>query len=495
MMLLAGLDIGTTGCKLSVFHPDGTSVGSVYREYPVLRSHSAHEVDAAAIWAAVQELIAESEQKYPGIAGIGITSFGETFVLLDEKDEPILPAMLYTDPRGEEQAARLSAAVGKENLIAITGLSAHSMYSLPKLMWVKEKLPVEFSKVKRICLMEDYIVYLLTGNAQIDYSLATRTMAFDIRNLCWSETVCAAAGIDPALFSRPVPTGTSAGQVKKELTEKLGLWEGTIVVSVSHDQVAAAIGSGVFDESRTVDGAGTVQCTTPVFGDYDPAKMAESNYCIVPFIKPGSFVTYAFSYTGGALVKWFVDNLAQDAVRAAKEQQLSVYDLLEGGADDEPTGILVLPHFAGAATPTMDGGSKGAIVGLTLSHTQKDLYRAVMEGVCYEMRLNQELLAECGVTVAPLHATGGGAKSRVWMQMKADVLNVPVTALSTSEAGATGSAMLVGVALGLYPDLEAAAEKMVRIREVFLPRPEAHARYEAVYQRYKNLYNAVRPLV
>lgn len=494
-MLLAGLDIGTTGCKLSAFQPDGTLAGSVCWEYPVQRSHSAHEVDASAIWDAVQAVIAEAERQYPGIAGIGVASFGETFVLLDDRDAPLLPAMLYTDPRGEEQARRLVTLLGKETVVSITGLNPHSMYSLPKLMWVKENLPETYARARRVCLMEDYIVYMLTGKAQIDYSLATRTMAFDIRSLCWSETVCAAAGIDPNLFSRPVPTGTSAGQLKKELTEKLGLWEGAIAVSVSHDQVAAAIGSGIFDESRTVDGAGTVQCTTPVFRNCDPVKLAENNYCLVPFLKPGSYVTYAFSYTGGALVKWFVDTLAGDAVREAETRGISVYDLLEGEAGDIPTGILVLPHFAGAATPTMDGGSKGAIVGLTLSHSRKDLYRAVMEGVCYEMRLNQERLGACGVTVSPLHATGGGAKSRVWMQMKADVLNVPVTALATSEAGAAGSAMLVGMALGLYPSLEAAAERMVKVREVFYPGPEAHARYEEVYQRYKKLYGAVRPLM
>ncbi len=382
-MVLAGLDIGTTGCKLSVFEIDGTLLGSVYRDYPVQRSSSAHEVDAGAIWTAVQALIADCARRYPGIAGIGVTSFGESFVLLDEQDEPLLPVMLYTDPRGESQAERLVELLGKKTMVEITGLNPHAMYSLPKLMWVKENLPDVYSKTRRVCLMEDYIVYKLTGTAQIDYSLATRTMAFDIRNLCWSEKVCAAAGIDSGLLSHPVPTGTSAGQLKEELTERLGLWEGTIAVSVSHDQVAAAIGSGVFDESRTVDGAGTVQCTTPVFRDYDPEKMAENNYCIVPFIREGSFVTYAFSYTGGALVKWFVDNLAGDAAGKAKAQGISVYDLLEGDADEAPTGILVLPHFAGAATPTMDSGSRGAIVGLTLSHTRKDLYRAMMEGVCY----------------------------------------------------------------------------------------------------------------
>ena len=493
-MVLAGLDIGTTGCKLSVFQTDGVLLGSVYRDYPVLRSHSAHEVDAAAIWAAVQAVIADAAKAYPGIAGIGITSFGETFVLLDEQDEPLLPAMLYTDPRGEEQAQKLVEQLGKEKMVQITGLNPHSMYSLPKLMWVKETLPEIYEKTRHVFLMEDYVVYKLTGKAQIDYSLATRTMAFDIRNLCWSREVCDAAGIVPGLFSEPVPTGTSAGEIRRELSEKLGLWEGTIVVSVSHDQVAAAIGSGVFDESRTVDGAGTVQCTTPVFTQYDPAKMAENNYCIVPFIKKGSYVTYAFSYTGGALVKWFVDTLAGDAVSAAKEQGTSVYDLLESRFEDRPTGILVLPHFAGAATPYMDGGSKGAIVGLTLSHTKSDLYRAVMEGVCYEMRLNQELLAQSGVNVAPLHATGGGAKSRVWMQMKADILNVPITSLGNAEAGAVGCAMMAGIAIGAFLDLDHAADVMIVEKETYYPRKEQHEAYMKHYDRYRELYKAVRPL-
>ena len=494
-MLLAGLDIGTTGCKLSVYHTDGTRLGSIYREYPALRGHGVHEIDAAAIWEAVQAVIAEATQTYPGIAGLGVTSFGETFVLLDENDAPILPSMLYTDPRGAEQCDQLCERIDRRTLIEITGLSPHSMYSLPKLMWTKQHRPDALAQAKHIMLMEDYVVYMLTGKAQIDYSLATRTMAFDIRNLRWSEEVLAAAGIDASLLSTPVPTGTGAGCIRSSLAEKLGLPENMIVVSVSHDQVAAAIGSGVFDESHTVDGAGTVQCTTPVFHRYDAMRMAENKFCIVPFIREGSYVTYAFSYTGGALVKWFVDNLAGYAVQDARASGTNIYDYLEGDPSNEPTGILVLPHFAGSGTPSMDMGSKGAFVGLTLSHTQQDLYRAIMEGVCYEIRLNQEVLQECGIELAPLHATGGGAKSRTWMQMKADVLNVPVTAMETSEAGSTGSAMLVGVAVGAFANLDQAAKAMVRPRETFHPRPEIHAKYEAVYQRYKQLYSAIRPLV
>lgn len=493
-LYLAGLDIGTTGCKISVFSQDGTYLGNVYREYAANRSKSAHEIDAEAIWNAVRQVIKEAAVKYPEIAGIGVTSFGETFVLLDENDTPLCPAMLYTDPRGEEECNFLIEQLGSETIINITGLKPHSMYSLPKLMWIKKNMPQVYEKAKHALLIEDYIVYMLTGNAQIDYSLATRTMAFDVKNLCWSSKIFDTAEIDSSLFSNPVPTGTSAGTVREE-NASLGLKEDTIIVSVSHDQVAAAIGSGVFDESVTVDGAGTVECMTPVFEKYDAKEMAENNYCIVPFITPGKYVTYAFSYTGGALVKWFVDNLAGYAKETAKEKGCSVYDELGKDWSGKPTDLLVLPHFAGAATPYMDSGSKGAFVGLTISHTQQDMFLAIMEGICYEMRLNQERLRQSGVEIAPLRATGGGANNGIWLQMKADILGVPVTALKTNEAGAAGSAMLVGVAVGAFQNLSEAAEAMIEERETYYPRPEVKDLYDRNYEKYRRLYDAVRPLV
>lgn len=494
-MQLAGLDIGTTGCKISVFQDDGTFLGSVYREYAVQRTRSEHEVDAAAIWEAVQDIIREAAARYPEIGGIGITSFGETFVLLDERDEPLCPSMLYTDPRGEEQCARLVERLGERFLIETTGLKPHSMYSFPKLMWVREHRPDVYAKIRRVLLMEDYVVYMLTGRAQIDYSLAARTMAFDIHALTWSDAVFRAANVNREWFSAPVPTGTSAGTVRAHMAESLGLSDSAMVVSISHDQVAAAVGSGVFDERYTVDGAGTVECMTPVFTRYDVSKMSDSGYAVVPYVTPDHYVCYAFSYTGGALVKWFVDHLAGYAAQTAQAKGVRIYSELEDGWDGEPTGLLVLPHFAGAGTPYMDSASKGAILGLTLAHTQQDIHLAIMEGVCFEMRLNRERLAEAGVPVPHLRATGGGANSRVWMQMKADILNIPVTALRTNEAGATGSAMLVGVAAGVFADLEEAAGAMVVERETYFPRKESHEKYSAVYERYKHLYEAVRPLV
>ena len=492
--LLSGLDIGTTGCKLSVFDTDGNMLGRIYRDYPARRSVSAQEVDAGAIWQSVQDVLREGAARFPGIAGIGVTSFGETFVALDENDQPLAPSMLYTDPRGEAQCARLADQLGALHIAEISGVSPSPMYSLPKLMWLRENRPDLYARTRRVMQMGEYIVYMLTGVAQVDYSLATRSMAFDIRSLTWSDELLAAAGVDPALFSRPVPTGTSAGRIRPGCAA-LGFAPETIVVSISHDQVAAAAGSGVLDDRATVDGAGTVECMTPVFSEWDTARMAAGNYCVVPFVAPGKYVTYAFSYTGGALVQWFTEQLAGNAASRARESGRSVFDELESGWDGEPTGLLVLPHFAGAATPYMDTGSKGVIAGLTLAHTEAQIYAACMEGVCYEMRLNQERLREAGIALSPLRATGGGARSRVWLQMKADMLNLPVNALQTSEAGGLGSAMFVGVALGAFADLSQAAEAMVRTRETFIPRAEYNKKYEAIFQRYRRLYDAVRPLM
>ena len=503
-MKIAGLDIGTTGCKLTVFSESGEYLGKAYRDYPVYRG-SAHEIDAGKILDAVLAVIREMAEKHPDIGGIGVTSFGESFVLAGDGEDPLLPTMLYTDPRGAEEVRELEEKIGSGEIARITGLRAHEMYSLPKLMWVKKHLPDVWKQVKHIFLIEDYVVWLLTGTAQIDYSLATRTQAFDISKLEFSQEILDAAGIPAELFSKPVPTGTSAGPVKPEVAEKTGLGTDTIVVSVSHDQVAAAVGAGAFDASVAVDGAGTVECLTPIFDSLpDPDVMYNGYFSVVPYVIPGTYVAYAFSYTGGALIQWCSETLAGKEAELAKARGISVNEFLEEQyADmqesgrrekDVPTGLLVLPHFAGAATPYMDTGSKGAILGLTMDTTVADLYRACLEGVVYEMMVNAEALKGSGVKFERLNATGGGARSALWMQMKANALNVPITALKTADAGTVGSAMLTGVAAGVFKDLGDAAAHMVEEVKTYYPDAGRNAAFRKVFERYKKIYAAVRPL-
>jgi len=495
-MKIAGLDIGTTGCKLTVFDEAGTYLDKAYCDYPVSRHKSEHEIDASLIRDGVFQVIREMTSKYQDIAGIGVTSFGETFVCTDQEGKPLHPSLLYTDPRGAAECQELMDQLGAKTIADITGLKPHSMYGIAKMMWVKKHKPEVYSETKYIFQMEDFVVFLLTGKRQIDYSLATRTMAFDIRELKWSNKIFQIAGIDENLLSPVVPTGTSAGHITEEIAVKTGLQPDTQIISISQDQVSAAIGAGVFDNDVAADGAGTVECITPVFdGIPDNDVLYQGSYAIVPYIVPGKYVCYAFSFTGGALVKWNIDTNCKLEKMQAKEQGRNVYSLLEENLPDEPTGIMVLPHFAGAATPYMDSESKGAILGLTVSNTAPELHRAMMEGVTYEMMVNMEQLRKAGIAPKALRATGGGANNKIWTQMKADILNIPITTLASEEAGTVGSAMLTGIAIGVYRDLEDAAAHMVQMVDTFVPRPEFHEKYMTIYERYKKIYDAVRPLM
>ncbi len=495
-MSIGGLDIGSTGAKLTVMDEKGTVLHSGYQAYPVSRRQAAHELHPDDVWHAARSLLKEAAAAVPGFQAVGITSFGESFVLLDEADRVLMPAMLYTDPRGEAQAVQLEEMLGGDAVAAICGTLPHPMFSLPKLIWVREERPDLFTRAHRVCLMADYVAYMLTGNHIIDYSLAARTMALDINRLYWSETMLSTAGVDAGLFGQPVPSGTLAGTVRPHIAEDLGLPSSFQVVLCGHDQIAAAAGSGVLAAGKAANGAGTVECITPVFSGIPGGNLLQrASYAVIPFPGDNLYCCYAFSFAGGSLVRWFLDELALGPASAARAGGHSVYATLEDGAPDQPTGILVLPHFAGAGTPYMDTGAKGALLGLTLTHTTADLYRAVLEGIAYEDAVNLEALSAAGVRTDILCACGGGARSATWLQMKADILGIPVTRMAIEEAGTVGSVMFTGVASGLYASLEDAANALVKPLHTYEPRPAQHAAYQEHYARYRRAYNAVRPLM
>ena len=471
MKLIAGLDVGTTGCKVTVFTAAGENLGREYRDYPVRRAVDAQEVDAVALAESVRDCVKAAQARFGKIEALGVTSFGEAFVLTDESGKPLRPIILCTDPRGADECAELCDKLGEKRIASIVGVKPHSMYSLPKLMWIRKHEPQVFVRAKFAMLIEDYAIWLLTGQRKTDYSCATRTMAFDIRQLAWSEEILTAADIPKSMFSDPVPPGEVAGETP----------DGMKVIAAAHDQVAAAVGAGVFEPGMAADGAGTVECVTPMYEKIpDDEAFVENNYNVVPYF--GHYVAYAYSYTGGALVDWATKLLGKDHA----ELQAGEY---------RPTGLLLLPHFAGAATPYMDSGSRGAAVGLTLATTPRDLYLACLEGVAYEMRLNRDRLAESGVRYSRLVATGGGAKSKLWTQIKADVLGVPIVSLETEDAGTVGCAMLAGVAVDVFHDLSEARRTMVREIGSYQPEPKRQSEYDTIYKRFEKLYNAVRPLM
>lgn len=494
-MYIGGLDVGTSGCKVTVYDTDGKYVTSAYEEYDVKRAGGEHEIDVDGIVEAVYAVLAKAARDYE-LCALGVTSFGESFVALDENDKILAPSMLYTDPRGTEEVAELCEKLGEDRIISIAGVKPHSMYSLPKIMWIRKNKPEMYAKIKRIMLIEDLVVYKLSGVAAIDYSLAARTMALDIRGLCWSKEIFEAAGVDVSLMSSLVKTGSAAGKILPGLAKRLGISTETVIVNGCHDQVAAAVGAGMLSAGGAVNGSGTVECITPCFDTVPTAKeFYDDGYCAVPYVVDGTYVCYAFSFTGGAVLKWYRDSFARHEKQLCAESGENVYALLDSKIPEKPTGILVLPHFAGAATPYMDNGSRAAMIGLNLETSGEDIYKALMEGVAYEVMMNLEHLGNGGIAPRELYATGGGSSSPVWLQIKADILGVPITVIDAKEAGALGCCMLAAVAVGAIDSLEAAKEKFVKVGKTYCPREECSELYRKYYKAYKEVYDSVRPIV
>lgn len=490
-MIIAGLDVGTTGCKIALYDENAVHQKTYYKEYDAVHKDGQHEINFCDIREGVIGLLKQATADYQ-VSYIGVTSFGETFAMLDENDNVLSGSMLYTDPRGVDECEELCRALGREKITLITGINPHSMYSMPKIMWHKNNNKEAFSKCKRILLGADYIVYVLSGVAQIDYPLASRTCAFDIEKMCWSKEIFDAAGVDMSLMAKPVPIGTLAGELRDELKAELGIDYSLQVVTGAHDQIAAMIGSGVFESYQAMDGTGTVECIPVIMNEKSSdLELYKGGYAVVPYID-GKYACYALSFTGGATLKWFRDNFAELENKKANENGTNVYATLDGLVPEGPTGLLVLPHFAGAATPYMDTDSKAAFLGVTLETTKYDLYKALMEGTSYEMQLNFNTLKAHIDDITELRATGGGATSDVWLQIKADILGLEIMALSCKEIGAAGTVAITGVTAGVYKNLSDTVSKMATVRKIFKPRAEVKEEYAKLYERYSRLYKAVK---
>lgn len=498
-MSVIGLDIGTTGCKCIIAGSKGEIKSFSYKEYFTKNpAPGQFELDPIEVWNAVRFVIYDAVKQYSGdrIMAICISSFGEAAVPVGRNGEVLHNSLLYIDTRGKEQADFLVSRLGLEKIMNTTGLHAHPMYTICKIMWIRDNLPDVFKKTWKFMLFGDFIQFKLAKVAAIDYSLASRTMAFNVTDKVWEHSILDAAGIDESMFSEAVPAGTVVGRIDRNVALELGLPDDVLLVSGGHDQVCAAIGAGVIKEGSAIDGIGSVECITPTFSKPLLNKqMFDNNYPCVPHARNGMYATYAFNFTGGSLLKWYRDNFAAEEKIEAARKGINVYSLLDMQADKKPTDILVLPHFAGSGTPLFDASSKGAIVGLSFDTTRGQLYRAVLEGVTYEMFYNIECLESAGVKINQLRAVGGGAKSDIWLQIKADIMNIPIFTLNNDEAGSMGTVMLAGTAIGVYSSLEDAAGRLVKLKKEFLPHKETHEIYKEKYQKYKRMYRMVKEVL
>ena len=497
-MYLIGLDVGTTGCKAIVFDPDGQIKGAGYEEYDVVGTEPAMaEQDAEQVWRlacrALRAAVVRSGVKTIGALSVSVQ--GDAVIPVDKNLRALHRAVLGMDYRSQPQARECAERCGAFALFRRTGMRPHPMNALTKVMWLRERVPDVFARTWKMVTYADFILGKLGAEPVIDFTMASRTMGFDLAARRWSRTILDKLDLDAALFSRPVPSGTVVGKIRQSLAAELGLPSRVLLASGAHDQSCAALGAGVIAEHRGVVSTGTAEVlATALARPVLTRRMFASYYPCYAHAKPGQFLTFTLNHTAGILLKWFRDQFCQPEIAEARKRRTDPYQVLDGRMPAGPAPVMVLPHFNGSGTPWCDLESKGAFLGLNLATTRHDLAKAILEALTFELRINLDTLEQSGIRVDTLAAAGGGAKSPVWLQMKADILNRPIRTLRCRESACLGAALLAGAAAGVYRSLDEAAAQTVSPDREFTPQAAAVRQYQERFGLYQELYPALRRL-
>ena len=496
MNCFMGIDIGTSGCKALVFDDNGRQLSKSSRSYEIISQRNGWaELDTDEVISKCFGVIKESALQIKDgiVAGLGISSQGEAFTMIDEVGNPLCNAFVSSDIRSNEMIKPWTVKFGEEKLYRITGHTSHPMFSLFKLLWVKEYMPEIWNKAHRILCFEDLLQYRLgIKNPSMGWPLAGRTMLFDVVNHSWNYEILHTLGLDKTKLSEPLQSGTPAGSVNKDIVKQLNLGEKTVVVTGGHDQTCAALGAGVTDTGIAAYSSGTVECITSAFNNpVFTEELRKNNLCTYDFTLPGMYSTVAFSLTGGNLLKWYMDQFGAAEAEMAAKRNMDPYDLLLNQMPDEPSGLLVLPYFTPSGTPYFDVSVKGAIMGIDLSVKRGEILKALLEGVAFEIKLNLNILKRSGYEIKELRLIGGGTRSQKLIQLKADVIGTPITLLDITEAGCMGVAILAKAAwTGINPrDI---AEDWIRPVGTIEPKNSDH--YNRKFESYKKLYPTLKEL-
>jgi xylulokinase len=491
-MSLLGIDIGTSGCKSAVFSSAGQMLSLAYEEYDSLEPQPGWaELDARQVWEKVCRTIraaaADPAVVKDPIQALCVASLGEAVGPLSARREILAPSLLNFDARGAEFLPALRASLSAERLYALNGNTLGSPYSLTKLKWIKQYQPDLYQRTAYFMHWSGFVSYLLGAEPRVDYSLANRTLLFDLQQETWSQELLDWAGLDGEKLPPPVPTGAVIGAVAGVIAADLGIPSGIPIVSGAHDQSSNALGCGVVEPGHAMYGMGTYLCAVPVFTQRpDTALMMARGLNTEHHAVPGRFVSFIYNQ-GGILVKWYRDTFARmerDQMRASGGD---IYAALLAEMPDAPARVIVLPHFTMTGPPHFIQDTSGVIAGLKLNTSRGEILKGILEATTFYLRESFETLPGAGIEITQFRAVGGGSKSDLWVQLCADILGRPFVRPRVSEAGAMGAAILAGVGAGLFPTQQAGVEAMVTLEKVFEPDAQKHALYTARFERYTRL--------
>jgi len=493
-MSLLAIDIGSSRCKAVAFAVTGEILAQVTCSYtPEFPAPSQAEISPERFWEAVCHCSRAASKDLPDpVRAMCLSSHGETFVPVNGRNDAIAPAILNQDNRATEETAWLEKTFERKRLFEITGQVAHPMYPVPKVLWLRRHRPDMFSSPVRFVSVIGYVLLRLELPAYIDYSLASRYLAFDIRQRRWSDEILAAAEIGAECLPIPVPAGTIAGKLNASAASQLGLSAGVIVVMGGHDQPCGALGVGAIVSGRVADSMGTYECLLAVSDQ--PTLTAEAlaaslnSYC---HVIPDKFVTLAY-FPSGIMVRWFHDLLSKDGVTQVEDLDESLhYSKLEREALPGPTGLCITPNLIGTCNPDFNPQSRGIISGLTPNTTRGQIYKGIIEGLACELSMMTGILASAVGEFRDVYVTGGGSRSALGLELRAALSGRQLHVMACPEAVCLGGAILAGIACGEYGSVREAVDVLVRDISVVPPDRATARAYAQQVKQYHRLRSAL----
>jgi xylulokinase len=490
-MSLLGIDVGTTGCKAVIFSTEGKVLALSYREYDFMHPRPDYaELDAREVWGKIKEVVREAaaESKSDPVQALAVCSMGEAMVPVTAGRTILGPSIMNFDSRGGDYLDKLPDFQNELYLYGINGNTLGNHYGLTKLLWIRDNQPEIYEKTDKFLNWGSFVSFMLGSEPVIDYSLANRSLLFDLNRGDWSEELLSKAGLDREKLPTPKPSGVRIGALLPELAEELGLPEDLPIVTGAHDQCSNALGAGVIEEGQAMYGMGSFHCVVPAFQNRrDPKVMIRHGFNTEHHAVPDHFALFIYQ-PGGMIVKWFRDTYALEEHKRAQTEGRDIYTKLFSELPEEPTKIFTLPHFSTMGPPDFTDDACGLITGLHLNTTRGEILKGIVESVAYTIRQGVEGLPDIGLDVTSFRAVGGGSKSDRWVQILSDVIGKPFIRPRITEAGALGAAILAGSGIGVFDSEAGGTRAMLSIDREFEPDLEKHRVYNDLYERYGKLW-------
>jgi xylulokinase len=497
---LLGVDVGTSGAKGLVISDAGMEIGLARSNYSVqYPAEGRVEIDPRTVWAAVKDVMSALAVKARDhgdvVRALALSVSGNEATPVDAAAEPLYPTVMGTDSRSADVATWWERNVGRRRTYEVTGIPVHPMHPLVRLIWLRENEPGIYRRIDKMLCWEELFASWMGADPVTDFSIASCTMAFDIPRRCWSAEMLDCAGVEPDVFPSAVQPGTAVGQMSSALARELGFAHRPVIVAGGFDQPMAALGAGQTAPGDAGVSTGTWEALLVVTQEPQlTAEMLAAGYPFGCYVAGDLYYTAANNPGGGSVLQWLRDTLCAADVSLAEQSGRDAFDLIVGQANPSPTTLLLLPHLAGSYNPWMNPWSKGALFGLTLGTTKADIIKAVLEGVTYELRENVNRIEAAGLTVTDLVATGGGARSETWLQLKSDMTGKVIRTVNVAEPGCFAAACTAGAGIGTFSSVAEPVAAVVRTQRVFEPRPAHHDFYAAAAHRYRALYAQLAPL-